>query len=77
MKRCCDTDELITNTLHKLGIPSHYKGFSYIKEIIYLLLNDDNSSINLSEDLYKRVAQKYNTNISSVERSKICYRGRV
>jgi len=69
MKRCCDTDELITNTLHKLGIPSHYKGFSYIKEIIYLLLNDDNSSINLSEDLYKRVAQKYNTNISSVERS--------
>ena len=69
MKRCCNTDELIINTLHKLGIPSHYKGFSYIKEIIYLLITGDSTSVNLSEDLYKRVAHKFNTTIFSVERS--------
>ena len=69
MKRCCNTDELITNMLHKLGIPSHYKGFSYIKEIIYLLLNNDKTSINLNDDLYRKVAYKYKTKETNVERN--------
>ena len=74
MKRDCENindleEELIIDTLHKLGIPSHYKGFLYIKEIIHLLLEDERTTINLNDDIYKTVAKKYKTREPNVERN--------
>ena len=74
MKRCCENiddleEEKITDILHKLGIPSHYKGFLYIKDIIHLLLNNERTTIKLKDDIYKTVAKKYKTRGSNVERN--------
>ena len=74
MKRCCENiddleEEMITDILHKLGIPSHYKGFLYIKDIIHLLLEDNRTCVNLNEDIYKTIAKKYKTRGPNVERN--------
>ena len=74
MKRACEKtndleEELITDTLHKLGIPSHYKGFLYIKEIIHLLLNNERTTIKLKDDIYKTIAKKHKTREDNIERN--------
>ena len=59
----------ITKLLHELGVPSHIKGYSYIKEGIYLVYNNPNLSNAITKELYPIIAKKYKTTSSSVERA--------
>ena len=59
----------ITKMLHELGIPSHIKGYSYIREGITLLYDDPKMIGNITKKLYPELARRYNTTTSRVERA--------
>lgn len=59
----------VTKLLHELGIPSHIKGYQYIRESILMLYENPDMIGGITKELYPEIAQKYNTTISRVERA--------
>ena len=59
----------LTKLLHELGVPSHIKGYEYIREGIMLLYNDPSIIGGITKELYPEIADKYNTTVSRVERA--------
>ena len=59
----------LTKLLHELGVPSHIKGYQYIRDGILLLYNDPTIVGGITKELYPEIAQKYNTSVSRVERA--------
>lgn len=59
----------ITKILHELGIPSHIKGYNYIREAITLIYTEPSLIGSVTKRLYPEIAIKYNTTVSRVERA--------
>ena len=59
----------LTKLLHELGVPSHIKGYEYIREGIILLYNDPSIIGGITKELYPEIADKFNTSVSRVERA--------
>lgn len=59
----------ITDLLHSLGIPSHIKGYSYIRDGIDLMYRNPNMIGAITKELYPEIASKYDTTSSRVERA--------
>lgn len=59
----------ITKTLHELGVPSHIKGYQYIREGIYLIYNNPSIIGGITKELYPEIAKRYNSTTSRVERA--------
>ena len=59
----------ITKMLHALGMPSHIKGYEYIRESIYLMYGNPSLLGAITKELYPDIAMKYNTTPSRVERA--------
>ena len=59
----------ITKMLHALGIPSHIKGYEYIRESIYLMYNNPSLLGAITKELYPEIAIKFDTTTSRVERA--------
>lgn len=59
----------ITNTLHELGVPSHIKGYQYIREGITLVYERPELVGGITKELYPEIATKYETTVSRVERA--------
>jgi len=59
----------ITKMLHDLGIPSHIKGYEYIRESIYLMYNNPSLLGAITKELYPEIANRYQTTTSRVERA--------
>ena len=59
----------LTKLLHELGVPSHIKGYQYIREGILLLYDNPNIVGGITKELYPEIADKYNTSVSRVERA--------
>lgn len=59
----------ITNLLHSLGIPSHIKGYSYIRDGIAMMYNDASLIGSITKELYPSIASNYSTTSSRVERA--------
>ncbi len=59
----------LTKLLHELGMPSHIKGYEYIREGIIMLYNDPSIIGGITKELYPEIADKYNTSVSRVERA--------
>ena len=64
-----DLQMSITKLLHELGVPSHIKGYTFIREGINLIYNDPNLSSAITKELYPIIAKKYETTPSRVERA--------
>jgi two-component system response regulator (stage 0 sporulation protein A) len=59
----------VSKLLHDLGMPSHIKGYQYIRDSI-LLMNEDKEYIGaITKKLYPEIAKKYQTTSSRVERA--------
>ena len=65
----CNLQMAITKLLHELGVPSHIKGYNYIREGITMIYNDNSLSSAITKELYPQIATKYNTTPSRVERA--------
>lgn len=59
----------ITKVLHELGIPSHIKGYQYIREGISIVYNNPEKIGGITKELYPELANKYDTTVSRVERA--------
>ena len=59
----------ITKTLHELGVPSHIKGYQYIREGISLVYQNPEIVGGITKELYPEIAKKYSTTVSRVERA--------
>ena len=59
----------ISKLLHDLGIPSHIKGYQYIREGIMILYDRPNLVGSITKKLYPELAEKYDTTTSRVERA--------
>lgn len=59
----------VSSMLHNLGIPSHVKGYRYIREGIMLLYSSEAASHLITKEIYPEIANRYNTTSSRVERA--------
>ena len=64
-----DLKQAITSLLHSLGIPSHIKGYLYIRDSIDLMYNNPSMIGAITKELYPEIAEKYDTTSSRVERA--------
>lgn len=62
-----DLKQEITSLLHSLGIPSHIKGYSYIRDSIDLMYNNPSMIGAITKELYPEIADRYETTSSRVE----------
>ncbi len=59
----------ITKILHSLGVPSHIKGYQYIRDGIYMMYKEPNLIGGITKELYPEIAGRYETTSSRVERA--------
>ena len=59
----------ITKILHELGIPSHIKGYQYIREAIGIIYEHPEVIGGITKELYPELATKFDTTVSRVERA--------
>lgn len=59
----------ITKMLHELGMPSHIKGYQYIRDGINMIYNNPDIIGGITKELYPDIASKYDTTVSRVERA--------
>lgn len=62
-------EAIICDLLHQLGIPSHIRGYKYIKDGIMIIYNNGNNISYITKDVYPEIASKYNTTPTRVERA--------
>ncbi|MBA4600926.1 sporulation transcription factor Spo0A [Thermoactinomyces mirandus] len=62
-------DANITNVIHEIGVPAHIKGYLYLREAIAMVYNEVDLLGAITKSLYPRIAAKYNTTPSRVERA--------
>ncbi len=62
-------EALVTNVIHEVGVPAHIKGYQYLREAIMMVVNDIDVINQITKSLYPKIASKYNTTPSRVERA--------
>lgn len=67
MREHLETD--ITKMLHELGIPAHIKGYQYLRDAIYMSVEDMEMMSSVTKILYPAIAKKNQTTASRVERA--------
>lgn len=69
MVRRDDVEIEVSMLLHNLGIPSHVRGYQYIREGVLLIYENNKVVTLVTKEIYPRIAHKYNTTTSRVERA--------
>jgi len=59
----------VTKLLHELGVPSHIKGYQYIREGVIMIYNNPDMIGGITKELYPELASKFETTVSRVERA--------
>ncbi|MBR6517002.1 MAG: sporulation transcription factor Spo0A [Bacilli bacterium] len=62
-------EAIVTDLLHTLGIPSHIRGFQYIRDGILLMYNSVTPISYITKEIYPELSKKYDTTPSRVERA--------
>ncbi|RJX23642.1 MAG: sporulation transcription factor Spo0A [Dethiobacter sp.] len=64
-----DFIEEITQIIHEIGIPAHIKGYLYLRDAIAMVAEEIELLGSVTKILYPRIAQKFETTPSRVERA--------
>ena len=64
-----ESEKKITKILHDLGIPSHIRGYLYIRDSIKLMYMTPDMIGGITKEIYPEIAKKYNATPSRVERA--------
>ena len=59
----------VTKLIHLMGIPAHVKGYHYLRDAIVFVHEDISLLGAMTKELYPRIALKYKTTSSRVERA--------
>ena len=62
-------DEKISGIFISIGIPPHIKGYGYLREGIKMAVEEPSIINNVTKQLYPKIAEKFNTTASKVERA--------
>ncbi|MCY0888970.1 MAG: sporulation transcription factor Spo0A [Alicyclobacillaceae bacterium] len=62
-------DAQITQIIHEIGVPAHIKGYHYLREAIGIVFQDVEILGSITKVLYPRIAERYKTTPSRVERA--------
>lgn len=63
-----DLELEVTELLHQMGVPAHFKGYNYLRDAVVWVLKDERlRGASLTRDLYPRLAAKYRSTIGGVE----------
>ena len=62
-------EALVTEMLHGVGVPAHLKGYRYLREAVLLSLEDMSLLGAVTTVLYPRIAARFDTTPSRVERA--------
>ena len=62
-------DVEVTNIIREIGIPAHIKGYQYLRDAIIMIISEIELLGAVTKVLYPRIAEKYNTTPSRVERA--------
>ena len=62
-------DAAITQIIHEIGVPAHIKGYQYLREAIGIVYNDVEILGSITKVLYPRIAERFKTTPSRVERA--------
>ena len=62
-------EALVTEMLHEVGVPAHLKGYQYLREAVLLCLEERNLLGAITTVLYPRIAVRFDTTPSRVERA--------
>jgi two-component system response regulator (stage 0 sporulation protein A) len=68
-KRLPSIDAAITQIIHEIGVPAHIKGYHYLREAIAIVFEDVEILGSITKVLYPRIAERYKTTPSRVERA--------
>lgn len=60
-------DQKVTEILHKMGVPPHFKGFAYLRDAVLMYLKEGYYAGGLTKEMYPALAKKYRTTMSGVE----------
>ncbi len=64
-----NTQIMITKILHELGIPSHIKGYQYIRDAINMVYDNPSLIGGITKELYPEIGARYDTSVTRVERA--------
>ena len=64
----CNMRLVITDVLHKLGVPSQLKGYEYIRDGIEMIIHKGRGVLPITKELYPSIAKRYKTTWTRVER---------
>ena len=59
----------VTKILHALGIPSHIKGYTYIRDAISMVYENPSLIGGITKELYPEIGTRYDTSVTRVERA--------
>ena len=62
-------DEKITSIFLIIGIPAHIKGYHFLREAIKLVLENETIINRITKELYPKIAERFETTPSKVERA--------
>lgn len=62
-------DAAITQVIHEIGVPAHIKGYHYLREAINIVFQDVEILGSITKVLYPKIAERYKTTPSRVERA--------
>lgn len=57
----------VSRLFHEMGIPAHFRGYSYLRDAIIISTKEVEVLGNITKNLYPRIAEKYNSTPSGVE----------
>lgn len=59
----------VTDVMHEIGIPAHILGHKYLRDAILFVIKDNTAINRVTKVLYPKIAKKYGTTSSKVERA--------
>jgi len=62
-------DVSVTNVIHEMGVPAHVKGYLYLRDAIIMVIGEVGFLGAVTKELYPRIAEKFQTTPSRVERA--------
>lgn len=69
IKAAPDMEVVVTEMIHRLGVPAHIKGYHYLRCAIMQSLEDPEMLESVTKLMYPTVAKEYDTTPSRVERA--------
>lgn len=66
---CTDMEIVVTDIIQHLGVPAHIKGYHYLRTAILEAVENRSVMESVTKQLYPKVAEKYDTTASRVERA--------